>query len=688
MNPDYSAHALKTIPRYWVWLGALALAAAVALAYTNSFAVPFVFDDTDSILKNNSLHDWRTVLFPPSAGGETVGGRPLLNISLALNYAISGTNVWSYHLFNLLIHLAAGLALFGLVRRALAGKAAGWSGRDAFWCALAAAAIWLLHPLQTESVTYIVQRAESLMAMWYLLTLYCFSRIADLPTPARHDLPLASINPKSAIRNPQSLWLAASVLSCALGMATKEVMVSAPVLVLLYDRAFVAGSFRETFRARWKFYAVLASTWLVLAACLLASGSRGGTVGAGSPVAWWVGAITQCKAILVYLKLVFWPSPLVFDYGMFFIMSPLPVLPHIIAVTLLAASTLYAIFRWPRAGIFGALFFAVLAPTSSVIPVLTQTMAEHRMYLPLAALVVPVVAACHWFARRRSPAMLAAAGVAACAVALTLGVLTYRRNQVYQNELSLWTDTAQKAPQNWRAQSTAGIHLIDAKRHAEGIARCLEAARLNPDYAPAWCYAGAGLLRTGRFAEAVPCLEKAATLMREHQRDHPPAAQPQRGAPDIADLDHLDNVYLFLAMALHEQGRDADARAALAAGVAFNPENAYCLNNLANSDYAAGDYTAAETHYRRAITVAPEFVEAHEGLAGALEQLGRNAEARAQYEHALRLAPTSAHAHYYYARLLARLGDTDAARAHAREALRLQPDYQKAAEILKTLNAP
>jgi len=173
-SPPSAAH---TIPRHRVWLGALALAVAVALAYSNACTVPFLLDDATSIESNASLHSWRTVLFPPSDRSETVGGRPLLNVSLALNYAISGTSVWSYHLVNVLIHVCAALALFGLVRRTLVK--CGMNEHGAFWCALAAAGIWALHPLLTEAVTYIVQRAESLMAMWYLLTLYCFARAAD-----------------------------------------------------------------------------------------------------------------------------------------------------------------------------------------------------------------------------------------------------------------------------------------------------------------------------------------------------------------------------------------------------------------------------------------------------------------------------------------------------------------------------
>ena len=190
------------------------------------------------------------MLCPPSHG-ETVSGRPVLNLSLALNYAVSGCDVRGYHVTNLAIHLAAALLLFGIVRRTLPRFRGCGGGQQlarlqlATPLALAIALLWAVHPLQTESVTYIVQRAESLMGLFYLLTLYCFLRGAG---SAR------------AI-----FWYAGSVLACLLGMATKEVMVSAPLVVLLYDRTFLAGSFREAWRRRWAYYLALAATWLLLA---------------------------------------------------------------------------------------------------------------------------------------------------------------------------------------------------------------------------------------------------------------------------------------------------------------------------------------------------------------------------------------------------------------------------------------
>jgi hypothetical protein len=151
----------------------LLIAAAALCAYANSFSGPLVLDDIPSIADNPTIRHLGTAFWPSTL--TTGGGRPVLNLSLALNYAISGTAVWSYHAVNLAIHILAGWVLFGIVRRALAPR----PGAKAAPIALSLALLWVLHPLQTESVTYIVQRAESLMGLLYLLTLYGFIRGAE-----------------------------------------------------------------------------------------------------------------------------------------------------------------------------------------------------------------------------------------------------------------------------------------------------------------------------------------------------------------------------------------------------------------------------------------------------------------------------------------------------------------------------
>jgi len=163
----------------WPMLAVAAILILAALgAYSNSFKVSFLLDDSSSISDNSSIRQLGRigdVLSPPATG--TTAARPLLNLSFALNYAVSGLSVPGYHAVNLLIHICAGLALLGIVRRTLLSPGLRHRyGEAALPLAAFAALLWTLHPLQTEAVTYISQRAESLMGLFYLLTLYCFIR--------------------------------------------------------------------------------------------------------------------------------------------------------------------------------------------------------------------------------------------------------------------------------------------------------------------------------------------------------------------------------------------------------------------------------------------------------------------------------------------------------------------------------
>src|SRR5579872_897295 len=284
----------------------LVIALAAVAAYANTLDVPFLFDDMPSIIQNptiRSLSNIGQVLSPPNRG-QTVGGRPILNLSFALNYAVSGERLWSWHALNIAIHVLAGLCLFGISRRTLELSGAGeQQPRHVTLQALAIALLWTVHPLVTESVTYIVQRSESLAGLCLLLTLYCSIRAARSTAATWHG----------------KFWQIAALAACLVGMATKEVMVAAPLLVVLYDWAFLpatpAGTLTETLQARRWFYAALASTWVLLGTLLVGSTSRGGSAGFGQGVGSWDYLRTQFGFIALYLKLCFWPDPLVLDYG-------------------------------------------------------------------------------------------------------------------------------------------------------------------------------------------------------------------------------------------------------------------------------------------------------------------------------------------------------------------------------------
>jgi len=333
----------------------------------------FVFDDVGAIDENPSIRSlWPIwpVLF--SSTFASVAGRPLLNLSLAIDHALWGNRVWGFHLTNVLFHTLAALLLFAVIRRTLLLPALrDHFGSSATSLALIATLIWTVHPLQTESVTYIVQRSEAMVGFFYLLSLYCLIRADGAVRPA--------------------IWYGAGVISCLLGMATKEVMVSAPLVLLLYDRIFLSISFRQTLRQRWPFHLATAATWAVLGALMLTSGRREGSAGFGLGMGAREYAATQFGIITHYLRLCFWPRPLVLDYGVDTVHQASQIVPYAIFIVLLIGVTIWALARKPELGFLGFCFFAILAPTSSFVPLAGQVAAEHRMYLPLACVVISVM---------------------------------------------------------------------------------------------------------------------------------------------------------------------------------------------------------------------------------------------------------------------------------------------------------
>jgi protein O-mannosyl-transferase len=574
-------------------MGVLVL--AVSIVYANSLHGPFIFDDEPSIESNPSIRSLelpRVLLAPPEA--VTVTGRPLVNLSLALNYAVGGLAVEGYHLVNLALHILAALALFGLVRRTLLlPTMAERFGSAATGLALSVALLWAVHPLQTESVTYTVQRAEVLVGLFFFLTLYCFLRGA---TSAR-----------------SGAWYAAALGACALGVASKEVMATAPLLALLFDRTFVTGSFRQSLRRRWRLWLALAATWVLMAILYALSGRRGGSAGFGLGMSAWQYGRTQFGCIIHYLRLVLWPDPLVLDYGQRIAHGAVEIVPYALAVLGLLAATVTALVRRPRWGFLGAWFFAILAPSSSLVPLATQTQAEHRMYLPLAALVAVVVFAAYLMMARLGSRWAMALVVL---VASALGWRTLHRNQDYQSEMAIWDANIRDCPSNDRAYLTRGSLYWGMGRYdaaLEDYHRCLV---LNPRNAKAYVGRGHVMSDQGQHEQAMRDYEAAIGFN-----------------PKLADA------YDGRGSALLHTGQTEAAIRDFDQAIALDAELASAFLNRAHAHEARRELDAAIRDYDRVIGLRPDFAQAYGDRGNALQGKGRYVEAIRDYDKAIALSP-------------------------------------------------
>jgi protein O-mannosyl-transferase len=623
-----------TVTSSWsVRLSAIGIVVAALAAYHNTFSLPFVFDDQLVVLDNPTIRDLRKLgdVLATSRDGSGAAGRPLLNLSFALNHALGGFAVQGYHIGNLLLHTASALVLFGLVRRTLLlPRMRSRFAAAALSIALSVGAIWAVHPLNTESVTCISQRTELLVAFFFLLTLYCIARSVDASKSRR--------------------WHAAAVVSCLFGMASKEVMVTMPLIALLFDRAFLAGTFRDAWRQRKGLHLALLSTWVLMGALVVAmGGSRGDAAGFGLGVSAWSYALKQCEAILAYVKLAVWPHPLVLDYGTDVVHTMRQVLPQGLALLTLLGLTTWALVYRPALGFLCAWFFIILGPSSSFVPLVAQTMAEHRMYLPLISVVVLGVIAAHaalghWWRR--------VWWVPVVALALT----TVQRNEDYRSELELWRDTAAKRPSNPRAHLCLGLTLMKHGRNDEAVAAFLRVLLLDRTHSTAHNSLGQLFAARGWHEDAIEHYEIALLGSKsDHAALHSNICDSMRVLRRLPEAIHhgqeavrlnprLAVAQGNLGLSLADAGRGAEAIPHYEEAVRLNPNYALARNNLGVALLNAGRLAEARNHLEAAVRIAPDFAAAHNSLGAVLDHLGQKAAAIAQFETALRLQPDFADA--------------------------------------------
>ncbi len=612
-------------------LALIAILVVTAIAYAPALKAPFQFDDIASITENPTIwHLWppSAPLHPP-AGSAAVSGRPVVNYSLAVNHAINDAlgieqgleseGPWktvSYHVVNILLHLACGVLLFGIVRRTLRQErlAAEWAGVSEV-IALAVTGLWLLHPIQTEAVNYVVQRTELIVSACYLGTLY------------------ASIRASAAERrNTRVAWYAVGVVTCLVGMGSKEVMLTAPLAVMLYDRAFRLDSWRDllsTQRGRAWFYLALAATG-ALSISLIASGPRTGTVGFHLGMPWYQYFYSQAWAISHYLTLVPWPHPLIIDYGQDPV-TGLGGVPGLILLTVFGVATVVAwtqASRWGWFGFLGAWFFMLLAPSSSFVPIVTEIAAERRIYLALAAVFVLIVVGAELFrrrlARRRGAGQRSWPGAVRLGwglgvVGLLLAGGTFERSVAYAHPESLWTAVVARAPRSARAYAGSGYALLlsDASRLGDADHFFRQAVVLDSTYLPAWRSLTVIAMKEGRLDDARKLLEHELAI----DPNYPDAVA--RMGQVLSALGAPDRAIPYLERATASDLTEASLMA------------------LATAYLATGRPQDAESALRRVLERAPTRADAMRFMGDALLKQGRAAEAVPYLENAAAREPGS-----------------------------------------------
>ena len=604
---------------------------AGTVVYLNSLAAPFIFDDRTAILNNPQIRQLWPLSIPLSPQPDTpVAGRPLVNLTFAINYAIGGLDASGYRLTNIAIHVLAALALFGLVRRALQLPSLSPAfGAHATSLAWVTALVWMLHPLQTETIDYVTQRTESMMGLCYFLTLYCSVR---------------------ALERPPGRWQIAAIVACATGMACKESMVTAPVMVALFDRVFVPrAGLRKINRTR--LYVGLAATWLLLAV-LMESGPRT-TVGFDTRVSPSTYLLNQAPTLLTYLRVAFWPQNLVLDYG---IPQPLTLndvwLP-LAAVVAIAAVVLVLLLRRPHIGFLGAWFFITLSPTSSIVPIATEVGADRRMYVPLAGLAVLVVLGTYRALIRATGRGVMVGAAAAASLCVLLAAATIQRNREYESVLSILRTTVERRPHPRSYQMLAAA-LYDVGRRQEAM-QYLERAKEDP---VASFMLGVELVSEGQTVRGAEELERFVQLAPTHIRAidarealgrvYAASDQLDRAATQLTEVLRMDPrrgaAHGYLGGVLVRQGRTADGVLHFQLAAELQPGNLEALRQLGIVQGQSGLLEAAVATFTRAIDLDPKSARDHYLLGRALAALGQLPAALPHFARAVELDPQNAEA--------------------------------------------
>ena len=531
----------------------------VAAAYSNTLHVPFLLDDIVFIVESEPIRTLSLAFWSQGwSGPNWIDFRPLADLTFRLNYRISGLEVWSYHLLNIGIHGANAVLLYTVLQQILATRlSVPWSQRAAF----ASAAVWVVHPININAVTYISQRFESLAALFALAALAAFlhSRVGG---------------GRSA-----QWWCLFFVLA---SFGSKLANLALPILIVLLDRFVLPRSTQDRLSRRI-FYPLLVATWVLAAVLFAARGDWTRSTGDGGVLFTPDNLRMQAVVVLYYCGKLLWPVGLVFEEGKWSLPPAHLWIPAVAVLVVPLLWSVVAVFRRNLAAFAVVAFFLLLAPSSSFIVVSAYDAATYRMYLPGACLIALVFGSLAWALSRREGRLARTLFVPGTLVlVLILGITTWRRNQVYNSPTDLWADNTAKRPMHagsyvgWSEALMNEGHLVQAEE------TLFRARRMFPDNARLLNLSGMVAFEDGRVQAAEAYWNRARVL-----------------APDNHVV--LNNLAIFAA----RRGEWPEAKALFSEVLNLRPTDVIALGNAAQVCLQLGERGEADRLVRRGLEVDP-----------------------------------------------------------------------------------
>ncbi len=607
-------------------------------------------------------------------------------LSFALNYHFGKLNVFGYHLVNITIHTINGLLVWWLVILTFETPTMKkFNSLSSFrdFIASFSSLIFIIHPVQTQAVTYIVQRFTSLATLFYLLSLILYIK-ARLINQISLD---AGQNPNhnhTSGNIKTVLCYLVAVTAAILAMKTKEIAFTLPFIIILYDLIFFSALKLEhgtlNFRRAYFIIPFLATLFIIPLSILGADKPLGDIMGELREAAQeteeiprGVYFLTQLRVIVTYIRLLFLPiqQNLDYDYSLSYSLFELNTLTSFLFLLSIFVAALYLLKRSWRTGngygilaSFGILwFFITLSVESSIIPI-RDIIFEHRLYLPsVGAIIASSSAVLYVLVRRKlKPTPLLTACVLVL-IAVPLGLGTYHRNFVWKDEVTLWEDVTRKSPDKARGHNSLGLAYYKQGRVEEAIQEYMTALKLKPDYLEAHQNLGGTYAKQGHLEEAIQEYLTAIRL----QPDYP-------------------GTHNNLGLAYYDQERLEEAIQEYMTALKLKPDFAEAHYNLGLVYYNQGRWDEAIKEYMAALKLKPDYIEAHQNLAGVYYNQGRWDEAIQELMIALRLNPNLADAYYNLGNIYKAKGLKDEAKREFETVLEIRPNDPKARQEIESLS--
>ena len=554
----------------------LPLAIFVFLIYSNTLGTPFILDDLPNIQNNPHIRLTKITFESIKRAGfrSPLSSRPIANITFALNYYYHKYNVMGYHLINILTHITSGILLYLFAKTTLSIQSLHSKYESLGWISFFTAFIWLVHPIQTQSITYIVQRMNSMAAMFYILSLllYAKARLAE---------------------EKRSRWalFAGCVFSGILALGSKPIAATLPLFILLYE---------------WYFFQELSLAWLKRHKLHLA----GISILLAFVIFVYLGAhpfeqvfaryktrdftltqrvLTEFRVVIYYISLLIFPHPSRLNLDHYFaysnsLIDPITTLISVGAILALVGLSFYVAKKERLVSFCILWFLGNLVIESSVIPL--EITFEHRTYLPSMLVSLMAVFLAH---RLIKPQWLKIALL--CAVVVVCSIWTYERNIVWSSELSLWRDCVKKSPRKARPHNNLGTALARQGKLDEAITHYSEALRFKPEYANAHFNLGNALTGKGSLDEAISHYSEALRIKPKYASAH-------------------NN----LGIALAKKGNLDEAISHYSEALRIKPKFAEAHYNLGNALARKGSLKEAIVQYREALRIKPDHTDARNNL--------------------------------------------------------------------------